>query len=397
MVNSDVMKWKRICVENKAEIDLDNLVLNIVDDDLVEEGAGKSIAFSVLAFLLSSAGIVEGATFRREAQKYMKDKQVERGKVTVTKSELKDIVDKSKVPTKRVGRWTEAQAKNIIARTLYSEARGDKKTGMDMVMTVIWNRGAQDLKHLADEFLYLVHKSYQHQCIKDVECRLDIVFASYCNVLFWLQFLSKVAAQYSFVPHFCIQCCLASNPVDVAAGLHSIDVCLMKVLTKTLVPNQFKIGNTVDARVLELVVEAGAVEGVGPVGFLRETELPIQAQLVVLEIALVEQLAFPPFAVVGASITSASSSADAVVDAFDTESHASISLYGSKAAALNAYLYGLAFIVFGNDVDGSAKALPTVNAAGCTFQNLDALNVADVYWEVCGKMTCLWIADVDTV
>ena len=153
MVNSDVMKWKRICVENKAEIDLDNLVLNIVDDDLVEEGAGKAIAFSVLAFLLSSAGIVEGATFRREAQKYMKDKQVERGKVTVTKSELKDIVDKSKVPTKRVGRWTEAQAKNIIARTLYSEARGDKKTGMDMVMTVIWNRGAQDLKHLADECL----------------------------------------------------------------------------------------------------------------------------------------------------------------------------------------------------------------------------------------------------
>jgi hypothetical protein len=54
------MKWKRLYMEENA-IDLDNLVLNIVDDELVEEGAGKAIAFSVLAFLLSSAGIVEGA------------------------------------------------------------------------------------------------------------------------------------------------------------------------------------------------------------------------------------------------------------------------------------------------------------------------------------------------
>lgn len=52
-----------------------------------------------------------------------------------------------------VGRWQETQAKNILMRTLYSEARGDGKVGMDMVMTVIWNRGAGELKHLADECL----------------------------------------------------------------------------------------------------------------------------------------------------------------------------------------------------------------------------------------------------
>lgn len=61
MVNTCIMKWKRLYMEKTENIDLDNLVLNIVDDELVEEGAGKAIAFSVLAFLLGSAGIVEGA------------------------------------------------------------------------------------------------------------------------------------------------------------------------------------------------------------------------------------------------------------------------------------------------------------------------------------------------
>lgn len=61
MVNTCIMKWNRLYMEETKNIDLDNLVLNIVDDELVEEGAGKAIAFSVLAFLLGSAGIVEGA------------------------------------------------------------------------------------------------------------------------------------------------------------------------------------------------------------------------------------------------------------------------------------------------------------------------------------------------
>lgn len=102
------MKWKRLYMEEREEteelddmepvmdeepIDLDNLVLNIVDDELVEEGAGKAIAFSLLAFLLGSAGIVEGAEFKKGTLKFVKDRQVERGKVTITKGELKKIID----------------------------------------------------------------------------------------------------------------------------------------------------------------------------------------------------------------------------------------------------------------------------------------------------------------
>lgn len=43
-----------------------DILLNIVDDELVEEGLGQVMSLGVLATVLSMAGIVEGATFKRE-------------------------------------------------------------------------------------------------------------------------------------------------------------------------------------------------------------------------------------------------------------------------------------------------------------------------------------------
>ena len=44
----------------------DDILLNIVDDELVEESLGQVMSLGVLATVLSMAGIVEGATFKRE-------------------------------------------------------------------------------------------------------------------------------------------------------------------------------------------------------------------------------------------------------------------------------------------------------------------------------------------
>ena len=161
------MKWKKIFVERSEEgledgigdseeigiQDLDNLILNIVDDELIEEGAGKAIAFSVLAFLLGSASIVEGAEFKKGMLHLVKDKQVEQGKVTITKSELKWVIQQAKKKSPMIGKWREDYAINIVARTLYMEARGEGDAGLKMVMTVIWNRAGGDKEFFADECL----------------------------------------------------------------------------------------------------------------------------------------------------------------------------------------------------------------------------------------------------
>lgn len=76
------MKWKRL--QTEENIDLDDLVLNIVSEDVAEEGLGKAIVFGTLAFLLGSANIVEGAEFSKNMERLVKDKQVQQGKVTIT-------------------------------------------------------------------------------------------------------------------------------------------------------------------------------------------------------------------------------------------------------------------------------------------------------------------------
>ena len=86
--------------------------------------------------------------------------------VTITKSELRDIVEKSRneQAEKKVGKWKESAAINIVARTLYMEARGEGLYGLNMVMTVIWNRSSGDKEEFAPECL----RYKQFSCWNDV-------------------------------------------------------------------------------------------------------------------------------------------------------------------------------------------------------------------------------------
>lgn len=53
---------------------------------------------------------------------------------------------------------------NVVARTLYMEARGEGASGMSMVMTVIWNRAGGDKAKFADVCL----KKKQFSCWNDI-------------------------------------------------------------------------------------------------------------------------------------------------------------------------------------------------------------------------------------
>ena len=145
------MNWKRI----EPQENLDDIVLNIVDEELVQEGIGNLISLGALAFLLGSSGIVNAGQFKQELGKVAKDKQVEQGgKATVTKQDIADAVEKSRADDPRIGRWRRSQILNIVARTLYMEAREDGETGLNLSMTVIWNRaGGGMANQLAEECL----------------------------------------------------------------------------------------------------------------------------------------------------------------------------------------------------------------------------------------------------
>lgn len=74
----------------------------------------------------------------------------------MTKSELNDIIMDSLDDERTnvmVGDWELNNAINVVARTLYMEARGEGVKGLKMVMSVIWNRAEGDINKLADKCL----------------------------------------------------------------------------------------------------------------------------------------------------------------------------------------------------------------------------------------------------
>ena len=153
-------------IQNNNETDLNKLMLNIVDDNFIEEGISKLMSFAILASLLSASGIVDKNMFNSNMENLLEQKQVQgETTVTVTKQELGNIVKQSK-PKKieMLGAWEKSKALNVVARTLYMEARGEGIDGLEMVMTVIWNRAKGDPENLVSVCL----KRKQFSCWNEI-------------------------------------------------------------------------------------------------------------------------------------------------------------------------------------------------------------------------------------
>ena len=158
-----IMTW------NRYNDNLDNIVLNILDDETTTEGMGKLMTFGTLVFLLGTSGIVEVSLFKHNLEKEVQAKQEVQGKpdsVSLTKKDIAKVVKQSMRDDAKdmVGSWEKAKAMNVLARTLYMEARGEGVVGMKMVMTVIWNRSGGNAENLSDVCL----KPKQFSCWNDI-------------------------------------------------------------------------------------------------------------------------------------------------------------------------------------------------------------------------------------
>ena len=66
--------------------------------------------------------------------------------MTITTKEIGKIMDNARPKVEMVGNWELAKAVNLLARTLYMEARGEGIEGIEMAMTVIWNRAGNGIR-----------------------------------------------------------------------------------------------------------------------------------------------------------------------------------------------------------------------------------------------------------
>ena len=70
------MYWKKYSQNLNS-----NTIINIVDDDVAEEGLGKLMTFGTMLFLLGTSGMVNASELRNNLQSIVKDKQVEGGRI----------------------------------------------------------------------------------------------------------------------------------------------------------------------------------------------------------------------------------------------------------------------------------------------------------------------------
>lgn len=95
----------------------------------VDEGAKEAISAGLLAALLAIPGILSAKTVQKAIDNNQKYEMI-----------VKDLNQNVRM----IGNYTAFQAGNIIARTLYAEARNDGKVGMEAVASVIFNRAEGD-------------------------------------------------------------------------------------------------------------------------------------------------------------------------------------------------------------------------------------------------------------
>lgn len=163
---------------------------------------------------------------------------------------------------------------------------------------------------------------------------MGVFLPSNIHILGFLEVVAQAGAQDSFLSQLSSCCCASSPPIEISAYACSIDVRLMEILAKGLPVDQLEIiisSIPVDLRSemdfsfrlclrtdqvslvsLVLVRIRGAVEGVGSIGFLAESELPVDIKVLVAEVSLIVDLSLLPIAVGGSAIASSSSTTDSI-------------------------------------------------------------------------------------
>ena len=236
-------------------------------------------------------------------------------------------------------------------------------------------------------------------------------------------FLAETSGEDVLAPEFEADGGLAECPGGVGVGVGAIDVGLVEVLevlvglgigsspdvvVEGAVPVELDghmdvslvlglEGNQIAAVFLILRVGACAVEGVGAIVHGAESCLQVGVEVLALVASVPVGVALVEVVVVGATVAAGVASADAVVEVSSFQCPESIGTEGSVGASLQMGTQRIAVFGASDDVDGSSEGLASVDSAGSSFDDFDALDVIDVDGEIDGQMAGVGIGDVDAV
>ena len=237
----------------------------------------------------------------------------------------------------------------------------------------------------------------------------NTVFASHIHILALFEVLAQACAEHILLTEVCTDGSASAPPVELRAHLHAEHIKPVEVFAKGFAMHQFKVvihAVPVDSggelhTSLRLGTHAGrisfiafilvrigcTVEGIGTIGFLAHTHLPIQVGSFMCPSALIIKMPLAPLAVVGTSIATATASTYAVVHSSQGQDDTAISLEGAKTSALGSCAHLTFCVLAGDDIDGTPKGIAAIHTSGCALEHLYALYVLDGHRKVHGQMT----------
>lgn len=124
-------------------------------NEQMNEGVGDFLRLGTLLALLAVPGIMKAEDIKGNLPKASE----------VTAQTVTNAISKVDTAAQTYGGYTASQASNILARTLYMEARSQGTTGMDAVASVILNRAGGK----AEKMPYVCLKPSQFSCWNDID------------------------------------------------------------------------------------------------------------------------------------------------------------------------------------------------------------------------------------
>lgn len=134
-------------------------------EEMLDEGIGDTIRLGTLLTLLAVPGIVNA--------KDIESNLVSSSNKAVSSEVVKNAYSKASIK-ENYGGFTSIQAANIIAKTLFSEARGEGTRGIDAVASIILNRGNSNPQNYPEVCL----KKKQFSCWNNLKDRTPKTYVS---------------------------------------------------------------------------------------------------------------------------------------------------------------------------------------------------------------------------
>lgn len=157
----DIVK-RNISIKQLEDSEDQEFVQKLIQEDQLEESVKDLVRVSVIASLMAISNLLPANALAKELTNANKEAAAQGIKLTKDSPLAKEAIANASRDSQDVGGMSKTNVVNALSRVLWKEARGEGKTGIDAIASVILNRAGED----PEKFIKVISKPEQFSCLK---------------------------------------------------------------------------------------------------------------------------------------------------------------------------------------------------------------------------------------